>query len=97
MNNPENNIEMGAEKLPTKDEIFELLGVNPTEYREKSDQTGLHRLDFTLEDGTEYDYMRTGEFEGSHSSEQTYICETTPTTWPKKIWLYENGAWKNIR
>jgi|GEM_PF-4531772 hypothetical protein len=90
------NIEASLEKLPTKQEIFDLLGEDMKTCvvgQEKSDEKGLYRLDFKAEDETEYDYMRAGKFDG-HESEETYICKTTPTTWPEKVYLYQNYTWK---
>ena len=91
--------ESDFEKGPTKEEIFEILGVDAekcTIGQEKYDQMGLYRFDFTMEGGFEYDYMRAGEFDGSHKSPESYICETTPTTWPEKIWVYEKGGWRKL-
>ena len=99
--NIEGKVEGGVESFPTKQEIFELLGVDAEKCKigqEKSDENGLYRLDFTLDNGNEYDYMRAGVFEGSHKSpDQTFITETTPSTWPDKILIYEDGNWKDLR
>ncbi len=96
----ESEIEPNFETQPTKEVIFEILGLDAEKVivgQEKYDENGvLYRLDFKVGDA-EYDYMKAGSFDGSHQSEESYICATTPTTWPEKIWLYENGVWESVK
>lgn len=93
-------IESEFDNFPNREAVFKVLGVeaeNCNIGQERRDEAGkLYRLDFN-NGGVEYDYMGAGEFKGSHQSPETYICETTPTKWPKKIYSHENGVWKDIR
>ncbi len=91
----ESRMESEQERLPTKEEIFELLGLeveNCIILKELSDEKGLYRLD--VKDGdNEYMYTRANS---PHPTSETDIYLETPTTHPENIYRYVNGAWKKL-
>jgi hypothetical protein len=77
----EDRAERGSEKLPTKQEILDRLGLENYEITKElsSDADGLYRLEITVQDSdggkTEYTYCRKGNFPGVPSEDQTHISD----------------------
>lgn len=105
----ENQIEQGQERIPTKEEILEIIKrfkENTELVRELSDEKGLFLLETKIEGNkpaevTQYEYMRQGRFPGYGQSSETAIhvvyYEGEIPTNGHKVAVYnpESGEWVN--
>lgn len=77
----ENQFEKGPERIPTKDEVMEVISrfaENTVPVRELSDEQGLYLLEVKIEgqnpgETTQYEYMRKGQFADGNQSLGTVI------------------------
>ena len=84
MNMNENKIESKQEKIPTREEVLEIIShfaENPILARELFDKDGLYLLEVKIENEipgefTEYEYTRKGKFPNSQDSSSTSIFVT---------------------
>lgn len=76
-----NSFEKGPERIPTKDEVLEMIAriaENAVPVRELSDEQGLYLLETKIEgdtpgETTQYEYRRKGQFPNGNQSLETVI------------------------
>ncbi len=106
-----NYIEKGPERIPTRDEVMEVisrLAENSTVVRELTDEQGLYLLEANIEGEEEgeviqYQYMRKGRFPDNKSASDTGVCVVyfqggvfvSGTTVAK--YNPETGEWREIK
>ncbi len=107
----ENPIEKGPERIPTKEEVMEAIGLfaeNTTLVRELSDEGGLYLLEAKVEgenpgEITQYEYMRKGRFPNQNQASETAIhkvyYENDMAIGGDKVAVYnsERGVWEEVK
>ena len=105
----ENKFERGFERIPTKEEILEIIGRHSENYiveRELSDEQGIYLLEVSVQDPktgnrTEYCYVRKGRYAGNCEASETEIHAIfydgdTPKSGVKiSTFITESGQWKD--
>ncbi len=104
----ENFIEKSPEKIPTKQEVLDVISrfvENPTIVIELADERGLYSLEVKVEgkkpgETIQYEYLRKGSFPNGYKSTSTVIHvvyrEDGKVVWGENVadYNYETGEWK---
>lgn len=107
----ENYIEQGSERIPTKEEVLDIIGRHAERYKLKQelfDENGPYLIEAEGEkagETVEYQYIRKGEFPSGYASSGTTINvlyfdfdkEGTPCTSDTiAIYNHQTGEWQDV-